>query len=423
MEKLAIWVTSTLLLILIARSYVDSRRLELTDNPHLSSLVNNYEEYLKQMAAQTRTPGTAVVMALDSQVLLMRGIGVREVGNAAPVDTNTVFRIGSLSKGFASILTGILVEDSVLAWDDKVNQHVPQFRLKSRRQSRNLTLRHVLSMTTGLPRHAHTDLIDRRVKMNTVYRYLQEVSLIAKEGTQYSYQNAAYCLIEDAIRAASHQPYQQLMRERIFSPLGMTNASITYEEIIQHPNKALPHYRRGKRWKKRRITPQYYNAAPAGGVNASIADMAKWLQVLMGNRKDIIDSAQLQEIFQPHIDTNNRNRYFGRWPAVEKAYYGLGWRIVVYAGDTLIYHGGLVNGYRSELVVSQRDKIGLCVLTNAPSELPKNCIPVFLEMLRSAKPNIASWDRKKHWFFSLPSVSPRTVSRKDLPIAQGAVPD
>jgi beta-lactamase class C len=73
----------------------------------------------------------------------------------------------------------------------------------------------------------------------------------------------------------------------------------------------------------------------------------------------------------------------------------LGWRILHYPDDTLVYHGGYVNGYRSEVAVNQKDRVAICILANAPGELPDNGIPIFFDLYKKYREDILAWERKR----------------------------
>jgi len=299
-----------------------------------------------------------------------------------------------LSKGFAAILAGILVEKGALQWTDKVHQYIPEFVLKDSLQSERVNLIHLLSQSSGLPYHAYTNLVEAGLDIRQIASELKKVNLIAKEGEIYAYQNAAYSLIGAIMEVVKQKELPQIFQEELLNPLQIANTSTEYESFIQGENIALPHRGRNGNWRQRPISKKYYNAIPAGGVNASIADMGQWLQLLLGNRPEIIQQKTLDQIFEPRINTNNKNRYFHDWPMVEAAFYGLGWRVLTNAQDTLIYHGGFVNGYRGEILIHPKEKLGICVLTNAPSALANQAIPTFLKKYATKRDSIQAWHER-----------------------------
>lgn len=363
-------------------------------NPHLQAFTTDYVQAFQAILDQTKTPGAGLVIVKDTTVLYLAGHGAKAVFSTDSVNINTVFRIGSLSKGFAAVLAGILVEKGALKWTDKVNQYIPEFILKDSLQSGRVNLVHLLSQSSGLPYHAYTNLVEAGLDMRQIARELKKVNLIGKEGEIYAYQNASYSLIGEIMEVVQKESLPQIFEEELLHPLQIENTSTEYESFIQADNIALPHRGGDGNWKQRPISKKYYNAIPAGGVNASIADMGQWLQLLLGNRPEIIQQKTLNEIFKPRINTNNKNRYFHDWPMVEDAFYGLGWRILTNAQDTLIYHGGFVNGYRGEILIHPKEKLGICVLVNAPSKLANRAIPLFLEQYELKRDSVHAWEKR-----------------------------
>jgi beta-lactamase class C len=364
------------------------------ENPHLIELLAEYETIIHDIMARSHTPGAAIAIVRDSSIIYLKGFGVKVLGTTDSVNAETVFRLGSVSKCFAPMLTGILVQDSVLSWNDKVTKHLPDFALKSKEQTDQLILKHVLSHTVGLPYHTYTNLIEEGDSLPQMLRKLQDVDMIGQVGRVYSYQNVAYSIIGEVIHSASGKTYEQLMTERIFQPLNMDHASMTYADIMKNSNVAKPHQHSRKGVRVTAINNTYYNVGPAGGVNASAVDMALLIEALLGNRSNLISNETLNEIFTPVIRAPSKNRNFRKWIHQTDSHYALGWRVLDSKTDTLFYHGGYVNGYRTELALNRRDKIGICILTNATGELADTSAPYFFNLYLNHRDSIQQWERR-----------------------------
>jgi beta-lactamase class C len=362
-------------------------------NPHLANLLSAFEKKELEVLKRTKTPGLAIAVVQDTSIVYIKGFGVREVGKKDSVDIHTVFRLASVSKCFAPILTGLLVEEEVLGWDDKIVSYLPEFSLQNKAYADSLTIRHVLSHTTGLPYHTYTNLVEEGMDLKSMVALLKDVKLTGKPGEIYSYQNVAYSLIGEVIEAATRKPYTELMNEKVFRPLQMYDASMSYSDILLNPNVAHPHILWRKGWKVTSINDTYYNVAPAGGVNASISDMAQLIKMLVGNKK-LVTPETLAQIFKPAVRAKSKNRNFRRWIDRANSYYALGWRVLNFKTDTLLYHGGYVNGYRSEIAINRRDKIGICVLSNGPGELVDNSVPYFFSLYFDNRKEIVDWEKK-----------------------------
>lgn len=355
-------------------------------DPKLTALVADYRRFFIEAMATAQLPGAAVVIVKGDSILYEEGFGVREAGKPDSVDLNTVFRVGSLSKGFAAVLTGILVQEGWLRWEERVQECYPAFTLKNPAQARRIRLWHLLSHTTGLPYHAFTNLIERGYDIpEIVEKFLPKAPLPGKEGEFYAYQNVAFCVIQEVMKAATSKTYPELLTEDILQPAGMKYASCDFATMQHCQDKALPHFWTGSKFVSDTISPFYYNAAAAGGVNASISDMGEWLKLLLGHKPEIVADSTLDRIFHPVVNTGKERRVLPRWIARDEAYYALGWRVLEHEGDTIQYHSGYVNGFRAEIALSRRDDVGICVLMNANTELSSECVPAFFERWKAMK--------------------------------------
>lgn len=365
------------------------------ENPHLTELLKRYQDEIIKLSQESHTPGAAIAVVYDSTIVYIKGFGLRNVLKPDSVDVNTVFRIASVSKCFAAFLAGSLVEDSLLAWNDTVVHYMPAFQLKPIEETRKLTVQHVLSHTTGLPYHAFTNMVEEGSSLDSMLSWLKNINLSTRVGQAYSYQNVAYSIIGEVIEARTGKSYNDQLRERVFLPLNMTNASVDYVSMMKNINIATPHKLGRGRWSPAKITDTYYNVAPAGGVNASISDMANWMIALLGNRPEVISRETLSELYTPKVKAPSKNRNYGRMHRLSHSFYGLGWRVLHYPNDTLIYHGGYVNGYRSEVAINPKERIAVCILANAPGDLADNGIPLFFNLYETKRDSIVAWERRR----------------------------
>ncbi|HRK52560.1 MAG TPA: serine hydrolase domain-containing protein [Cyclobacteriaceae bacterium] len=341
------------------------------------NLLSDYEDYINGSLKLTGVPGAAIAIVHDSTIIYLKGFGVRNINTQEPVDAHTVFRLASVSKPVTSVLIGTMMEDGILNWDDPIVKYLPNFELDSATFTNQLTIRHVLSHTTGLPYHTYTNLIEEGTPHDELIAELKNVKLIGEPGKIYSYQNVAYSLLGDVVQSATGHSFETEIKARLFGPLHMANASVNYEELLNNSNYAQPHLLRGRHWKTIPVSPTYYNTAPAGGINASITDMAKLMVALMGNKEDVVTQKTIDQLFNQEVRATAKNRNFNRWSRIKRSYYGLGWRVLTFKNDTLAYHGGYVNGYRSEIAVHPTKKIAICVLANGPSGFSDHAIPAF----------------------------------------------
>lgn len=373
-------------------------------NPYVQRVLTEYESFIQNAIKKGIAPGAALAIVKDSSIIYLKGFGLKQVGKPDSINTNTVFRLGSVSKCFASVLTGTLVNDHVVDWDDPVIKYLPDFALKSKDYTQKLTLRHVLSHTMGLPYHAFTNMIEERAPLDTLLKELRYLDLNGEPGKVYSYQNVGYSVIGKVIETATKHSFEEMLKEKLFGPLRMKNSSASFQSMMNNNNKALPHLLSRSRWVSVPVSDTYYDVAPAGGVNASIADMALWLKALLGNDQEVLNDQTLNQIFEPQVRAISKNRNFWQWQRPKASYYALGWRVLAFKNDTIEYHGGYVNGYRSEVAIDRKNKLAICILTNSAGNLPDQAIPKFFMQYSKHADSIAYWDnRNKYLFVSTPA--------------------
>lgn len=337
------------------------------------------ESMAEQLTYGNRVPGIAMAIVQNGRVLSARGFGVTDIGNPQPVDAHTVFRLASLSKAFAGTMAGLLVNDGTLRWDSKVTDYVPGFQLGTPDATRRLTVADVLSHRVGLPYNAYDRDIEANADYYTLTRKLASAPLKCEPGDCYAYQNVAFSLIGDVVYAASGSFYEQAVERRIFKPLGMNDASLGLAGIQASPRWARPHVRSRNGWVSLAPKPTYYRVAPAAGVNASASDMAQWLLAHTGHRQDVLPAPLLATLHAPLVNTPGEMRSGWRRQRLDSAGYALGWRVFDYAGHTVVFHAGAVQGYRGLVALLPERDLGIAVMWNGESSVPSGLMPTILD--------------------------------------------
>ncbi len=337
------------------------------------------ESMAEQLTYGNRVPGIAMAIVQNGRVLSARGFGVTDIGNPQPVDAHTVFRLASLSKAFAGTMAGLLVNDGTLRWDSKVTDYVPGFQLGTPEATHRLTVADVLSHRVGLPYNAYDRDIEANADYYTLTRKLASAPLKCEPGDCYAYQNVAFSLIGDVVYAASGSFYEQAVERRIFKPLGMNDASLGLAGIQASPRWARPHVRSRNGWVSLSPKPTYYRVAPAAGVNASASDMAQWLLAHTGHRQDVLPAPLLATLHAPLVNTPGEMRSGWRRQRLDSAGYALGWRVFDYAGHTVVFHAGAVQGYRGLVALLPERDLGIAVMWNGESSVPSGLMPTILD--------------------------------------------
>ncbi len=350
------------------------------DSLPILKTIHKFDMFLRDSLHSTGCVGAAACIFHHDEIVYTLTYGVKRAGTKDSVDRHTVFRLASVSKGFAGVLAAILQEEGVISMDDRVIEYLPGFRLKDSVNTHDLAIRHVLNHTSGLVPHAYDNLAEDGKTIREIIPELATVDIAGIPGQYYGYQNVIFSLIDTLAVLKTKRDYSELVYRKIFRPLGMKDASTGYRGLVWNRNVAFPHDRINGEYHPRPLNTGYYNLLPAAGVNASIDDMGKWLAALLGFMPKKLDTAVINLITTPQVYTPLKRNYTRYWDPIEARYYSFGWRIFDYKGKRILYHGGYVRGYRAEIAFCPEENTGIAFLLNSPNRLASQVVPAFFNM-------------------------------------------
>ncbi len=339
--------------------------------------------------------GLAVAVVRGGEVRFLRTYGETEAGSGRQVDQDTLFRIASLSKGFASSMVGLAVSEGKLSLSAPVSGFAPELALP-RGGEKTLTLADILSHRTGLPPNAYDNLLEAGISPDAILPEYRKVKPTCAVAACYAYQNIPYDLSSRALAAAYDTTFSALVEQRLFAPLGMKTASYGLDGLVDSGNWARPYERKrqidpalpANPWKSIEVKLPYYTTPAAGGVNASIRDMAQWLNAQLGNAPDVLPPEVLDLIHAPQVSTpTETQRMRGVMPGLGASHYAYGWRVYDYAGETVVAHGGSVDGYGAQIMFVPARNTGIVVLANARSKRMWAIAPMFLDLILGLPPS------------------------------------
>jgi beta-lactamase class C len=344
--------------------------------------LQNFAAELDNASTAPDFVGLAVAVVKKGEIALMRTYGVREAGGSEKVTPDTVFRIASLSKGFASTLAVLEQHDGKLDLDTPVNSLYPEFRLRKAGDAARVTFEDVLAHRTGLPPYAYDNLLEAGTAPSKILSEYGKVKQTCSPGDCFTYQNVAFNMIAGAIEKAAGKSFAAELHDRILDPLGMRTASVGLRELTATGNWARPHkwIRDTKTWRSTPVTDYYYKVPAAGGVNASILDLSRWLIAQMGHRPDVLPKAVLDEAHRRRIATppeTSRQRSL-KTPVTDTSY-GLGWRRYTYAGQQLLTHSGSVEGFIAQIAWLPEQDAGIVILSNTRGSRAAKIMPTWLD--------------------------------------------
>ena len=315
-------------------------------------------------------PGIAVAVIKDGKVIHSKGYGVRSLNTKEKVDENTLFGIASNSKAFTAAALGILIDEGKLKWDDKVRDHIPEFKLYSPYVTEEFTIRDLLTHRSGMGLGAgdlmfFPDSSDFTLK-DILYnlRYLKPVSGFR---TKYDYDNNLYIVAGEVVARVSGKSWDDFVDERILGPLGMTHSACSFDRLKDKSNVIDGHALvEGKVQVIARSTLKVGHSA--GGINSSISDLSKWvlLQLSHGKYGDnlgkkLFSDEVHEEMWTPQtiIPVRNPGPYNTHFSA-----YGLGFGISDVKGYKQLSHTGGLEGMVTQITMIPELNLGIIVLTN-----------------------------------------------------------
>lgn len=381
--------------------------------PSAGEALEGYGELVREALEAWNVPGVAVAIVRDGEVVLAEGYGVRDRESGDSVTANTVFPIGSSTKAFTSLVLGTLVGEGELTWDAAVRDHLPEFTLEDDYASRHATVVDLLSHQTGLPRHDMIWLGADGVPFSRaeIVRGLRHLEPTAELRQRFQYNNLMYAAAGYLAGRVAESTWESLIRERVLRPLGMERTTLSvdsmlavrdravgYREVDSEETEAEGSRRRGATVAAAsgvspeaisgdtaagKLVPMEYRPidpmGPAGSINSSAAEMARWVRLHLGGGKldgeRIAPAAAVRATHEPRVVVRGGlfSQIFSQ-PEMPHLMYGLGWMVQPYRGHELIHHGGNIDGFSALVSFMPREEIGVVVLANKNGTLMTNAL-------------------------------------------------
>lgn len=328
--------------------------------------LDSLDQYIPGQMELFETPGLAIAIVRNDSVLYSKGFGTKIAGKSAPVNAQTLFAIGSISKSFTPIALAMLVDEGKIEWDDKVKDHVPYFQLYDPYVTESFTIRDLITHRSGLKQTSggtlwyHSDL-----SREEIIRGLRHLKPVSEFRTTPSYQNTMFIVASKVVEAVIDSTWDDFIRNRIFKPLGMQHTVISEAERNLSLNISQPHIKNKDLEIMAIQQEKLDNMAPAGSFYSSANDMAKYMQFILNGgiieEDTLVSAASFDEILTPQIHFP----LFGKPIHNEFTSYGLGWWLTPKDENIIIEHSEGVDGMGANLMMEKNNRIGIIVLSNA----------------------------------------------------------
>ncbi len=339
-------------------------RASASEEPdEVSATYDAVDAYIERQMARLNMPGVSLAIVEGDRIVHLRGFGRARPGGGAP-SPQTPFPVGSITKSFTALAVMQLVEAGKIELDSPVQQYLPWFRVADPQASAQVTVRHLLHQTSGLPTWTGevplADFGNSPDATQHLARALSTLELTRPVGSAFEYSNTNYNLLGDIIEVACGESYADYVQEHIFTPLGMSH-TYTSQAMARQNGLAVGH----RYWFMIPVAvpnlPLPNGSLPGGMIISCAEDMARYMMAMLNGGRygdvQVLSAAGIDELQRGVAD----------WVVMGRsvAKYGMGW-IVSYTGQTkVVSHGGTLPDFGAHTALLPEQRKGVTLLFNA----------------------------------------------------------
>ncbi len=323
------------------------------------------DAYIVAQVREQGYPGLSLTILREGKVVLAKGYGKRSLPGGPPVEPDTAFAVGSVTKQFTCACVLLLAEEGKLSVEDPVAKYYPKLA-----RAGQVTLHDLMSHTSGFPDFYPLDFVDRRLREpilgdDLVARYAGS-KIDFEPGSRWSYSNTGYTLLGRVVEKVSGKPFGQFLEERILGPLGMSHSAFEPGADWRGPTLGYTSFGLGPAEPAEPESKGWLGAA--GGLWASGPDLARWDLALMEGR--VLKPGSLRFMVSPKSLTSGI-----------PTDYGCGLHVQHVNGETVLTHGGAVSGFLSINAMVPRTRSAVILLTNSEHLNPGTMQQTILHLL------------------------------------------
>lgn len=334
------------------------------------------EQKAEELRAKYGIPGMSLAIVKDGKVIYAKGLGLKDFENKVAVTADTQFAIGSATKAFTALSVLMTADEGKIKMEASPKTVLPYFKMYDADTDKNMTIRDLLTHSSGLNR---TDIamITGKLKRAELIRVAGEAKPIGKLREKFGYQNIMYAAAGEIVAVAQKQPWETFVADRIFKPLGMNNTNLSVADMAKAKDHSLGYnYNFDTKETKELPYRDIGEVGPAGAINSSANDMVKWIQFILDggvvDGKRLVSESGFAEWVKPQMKVD----------AAGNVNYALGWFVDKWKGETVVQHGGNIDGFNSLVAMVPDKKLGFVLLTNvSASSIGDELMPIIFENL------------------------------------------
>jgi CubicO group peptidase (beta-lactamase class C family) len=350
------WKVAVIAMALVAVAPADGRADAAMD-AKIEALVPELEAYIADGMQAFDNPGLAIGIVSGDRLVYAKGFGVRRKGGE-PVDTRTVFQIGSTTKAFLATTMAIAVDKGELAWDDRVIDLDPDFQMKDPWVTREFRVFDMIAQRSGLPPYANDMVGMLGYDQPAMIRSLRYVEPVSSFRSTFAYTNITHMLAQRVVaRAMGEEEWDDVVRAEIFEPLGMTDSSFTADAIETASDATVGYSWTPDGTVEVPFTPIFpYGFGAAGAINSTVEDLAPWVRLHLAGGS-----------FEGERLVSEENLAVTKVPRVgisDTLAYGMGWVVQSTPNGRIVWHNGGTTSYGAFIGTAPDKDLGVIVLTN-----------------------------------------------------------
>lgn len=321
--------------------------------------IQQIERFIQGQQELSKIPGISVVIVEKGKTVYQKGFGYADVKSKTEVTPHTLFEIGSTTKAFTALAILQLEQKGQLKRSDEVRSYIPWLELKYNGELQSITLDQLMHHTSGIASNTIVKIPESKADnaLELTVRTLLDQPLNRKPGSSFEYATINYDVLGYVIERVTKQPYDLYIKQHILDPIGMKDSYVGLHQL--QSGAIATGYKLGFMKEQAYNAPEYRGNIPAGYIISNSNDIAKWLQLQLGQISTReIEQHLIQKSHEPDLSVE---------PFDQNTHYAAGWGVQHDSGQSYLLHAGENPTFSSYFILKPDEQVGVAILANMKS--------------------------------------------------------